>query len=459
MTRYTSYPLSHHPRTERGVADTTSVELATAGENQTLFMTSPPTIVSERQALRASRPAHSDQAGSYGSITGAPARSTRSPNPPALTLPDPALDPTSVPPSTNKIRKRRYSVPTWKIEKKRIPYLRRAFPTPEFQSPADGVPAEAYAELDARQRAFFTFLDNELAKIEGFYKLKEAEATDRLEILREQLHTMRDRTFADINRKRREKERKGLSSSDSKEEEEEGGSPHASGWKKPIQTAIAGRGHVKRAKTLESMVTPPGPLPLDRERLEARQDFVRRAESQTVPYRTAKRKLKLALKEFYRGLELLKAYVYLNRKAFRKMNKKYDRATNSRPTGRYLSEKVNNAWFVQSDVVENHIVAVEDLYARYFERGNRKIAVGKLRSKSTRSDDYSPNTFRNGLLLAAGLVFGIQGLVHAVQHLYGPDPTIQSQTSFLLQVRQSNLHISLSGSIALTIIRYMVAFF
>lgn len=154
-----------------------------------------------------------------------------------------------------------------------------------------------------------------------------------------------------------------------------------------------------------------------------------------VSYRSAKRKLKHALQEFYRGIELLKGYAYLNRTAFRKINKKYDKAVNARPPLRYMSERVNKATFVQSEVIESLMVAVEDLYARYFERGNRKVAVSKLRQKMKKSGDYSPSTFRSGLLLMAGTLFAIQGLVYASDRLGSSEVSEQVRTSYLLQVR------------------------
>ena len=322
-------------------------------------------------------------------------------------------------------------------------------PSPGIQD----VSLEAYKEFDLRQAEFFTFLDRELGKIESFYKLKENEASERLQTLRAQLHEMRDRRLEEVLEARKAKERAkhaqetaGLLANGNGHALD--GSRNALGkpdiaplkWFKPIESAIGVKGHHfgKNTKALERLGSPTGSQPEDllhQHRADSRLDFSRRHNQQdAVPYRTAKRKLKLALQEFYRGLELLKSYALLNRTAFRKINKKYDKAVNARPTGRYMAERVNKAWFVQSEMLDSHIVAVEDLYARYFERGNHKLAIGKLRSKPSRDGDYSASVFRNGLLLAAGAVLGVQGIVYGAEHLSNPDPTVQVHTTYLLQV-------------------------
>ncbi|TPX24037.1 hypothetical protein DIZ76_013380 [Coccidioides immitis] len=429
-------------------------------------------VLPETRPLKSPTSRFADHTAGYGSIVTPKSHATRSTGLPSLELPDPALDPneTSFPPCSqmfsggslssgetptagrgrgqngnippsilpgprNVFRPRSGSLPV-RPRARKGSFLQRIFTSMDHESPAADPPAEAFFELRNRENEFFYFLDSELAKIESFYRLKEEEATDRLGMLKQQLHVMRDMRLEELRAKARSRHQRtstGTANNDNND------SSAAARWKKPLSRSLTTSSKfAKISKEMDELPTPGSTLHRSHGP-EGYRDFVR-SQERDVPYRSAKGKLKVALLEFYRGLELLKAYAYLNRKAFRKMNKKYDKVTNARPTGRYMSEKVNKAWFVQSDLVENHLVAVEDLYTRYFERGNRKVAVTKLRGKTRRSQDYSPNSFRNGLLFSAGLVFGIQGLVHAVGHLFNNDDDdddfddIRVRTSYLLQI-------------------------
>lgn len=344
------------------------------------------------------------------------------------------------------------STPAGVAAPSRPPLLRRLFSTAGLDSPRPGYHSgEAYKDFDLRQAEFLKFLGKELDKIESFYRMKETQATDRLRVLRQQLHVMRDRRLEEVQEAQRSKQRASRDYVLSTIDNGEGPSSEVSSgnerptsaalkWISPLDSIISvGGPHFgKNTKALQQMDTSPLPAAqevADRIRKDSWRDFSRRpVYHDDVPYRSAKRKLKLALQEYYRGLELLKSYALLNRTAFRKINKKYDKAVKARPTGRYMSEKVNKAWFVQSEVLEGLIVATEDLYARYFERGHHKIAVGKLRSKTLRVGEFTGSIFRNGLFIAGGLVLGIQGVVYGAEHLYSLDMVVVTNASYLLQV-------------------------
>lgn len=286
----------------------------------------------------------------------------------------------------------------------------------------------------AAEREFFWFLDSELDKIETFYREKEDQATERLGALRAQLHEMRNRRTAEIAEVRKKRELGG--SSGNSDDGGEGSKDRGRDWISPLKDRFLKPG--PNSKALQKMTRTPV---MTGQTMDEGRDYVRRPPGDDVPYRSAKRKLKAALQEFYRSLELLKSYALLNRTAFRKLNKKYDKAVHARPPYRYMNEKVNKTWFVNSDILDGHLDTVEDLYARYFEKGNRKIAAGKLRNLQKRAGDVSDSAFRSGLLVGIGAVFAIQGLIYGSELLFDDDDDddgggsgFAEQTAYLLQL-------------------------
>ncbi|KAH6845532.1 SPX domain-containing protein [Chaetomium sp. MPI-CAGE-AT-0009] len=284
--------------------------------------------------------------------------------------------------------------------------------------------------VHSAERDFFSFLDNELDKIETFYKEKEDQATERLAVLRAQLHEMRNRRTAEIAESKATR-KQGHSVGRSDDDDSEGRPKDDNrDWISPIKDRFSRPG--PNSKALQKMTRTPV---MAGQAMDEGRDYVRHPQDDDVPYRTAKRKLKLAMQEFYRGLELLKSYALLNRTAFRKLNKKYDKAVNARPPYRYMNEKVNKSWFVNSDILDGHICTVEDLYSRYFEKGNHKIAAGKLRALQKRHGDSSDSAFRSGLMIGIGAVFTVQGLIYGSELLFNKeDENLVEQTKYLLQL-------------------------
>lgn len=342
------------------------------------------------------------------------------------------------------------------------PFLRRVFSVGTPLTPSESrrvdVDLVAVDQVRQRQKEFFAWMDKELDKVETFYKMKEDEAGTRLAVLRDQLHEMRNRRVEEVavaqhaKAIRKEDEHDvfhfpaGNGQSKKDDDRRPNSRDHLKAWFDPLERVIdqakakiTGPHPGSNSKSLQNMQESPEMRAKSQaernRRADDGRDYVRRPRyDDEVPYRTAKRKLKAALQEFYRGMELLKSYALLNRTAFRKINKKYDKAINAHPPLRYMSEKVNKAWFVQSEVLDGHIHAIEDLYARYFERGNHKVATGKLRSSQGKRADQSASAFRNGLLIGTGAVFTIQGVIYGADLLHHPDPTIRLQTSYLLQI-------------------------
>ncbi|KAF4616199.1 hypothetical protein G7Y89_g15208 [Cudoniella acicularis] len=319
----------------------------------------------------------------------------------------------------------------------------------------------ALDQVRLKQNDFFKWMDKELDKVETFYKEKEDEAGSRLKILREQLHEMRNRRIEEVaaiqqaKALRKEDERSvfdfhprsnGYQKADSEDNRRPTSKDHVKAWLGPLERVIddakAKAFRLRPGSNSEALQNMKESPEMSANKQASRnfasdqnRDYIRRPHHpDEIPYRTAKKKLKLALQEFYRGMELLKSYALLNRTAFRKINKKYDKAINASPPLQYMSEKVNKSWFVQSDVLDLHMHAIEDLYARYFEKGNRKVAVGKLKSSSGKFADQSSSAFQNGMFIGTGTVFAIQGLIHGRVLLNDPDPTIRVQTSYLLQI-------------------------
>lgn len=133
-----------------------------------------------------------------------------------------------------------------------------------------------------------------------------------------------------------------------------------------------------------------------------------------VPYLYAKRQLKSALVEHYRAILLIRSYKTMNRTAFRKITKKFDKALGTNISADFMKRVDTEAYFLTLAVLDKILARVEDLYLSFFDRegDDRKHGLEKLRSATyaynnadIRAPLYYPSTFLLGIFLGIGLPF------------------------------------------------------
>ncbi|KJA15596.1 hypothetical protein HYPSUDRAFT_362505 [Hypholoma sublateritium FD-334 SS-4] len=131
-------------------------------------------------------------------------------------------------------------------------------------------------------------------------------------------------------------------------------------------------------------------------------------------YLYAKRKLKKAVIEHYRGLEVLHNYRILNITGFRKALKKFEKVTKIPVQHQYMTEKVEKSAFASDTSIRQMMTQMEDMYATSFVRGNKKKAMKRLRVGNNAKNHHF-SSFRAGLVLGLALPAFVDGMVKAFQ--------------------------------------------
>jgi SPX domain len=314
------------------------------------------------------------------------------------------------------------------------------------------------SDFHEKQADFESWLKSELEKVDQFYGIKETEALLRFKVLKTQFQELKKHRYV-------EEESQGLPKLRVKAFKKDGRSTHSSDV---ISQGLLGRfqpqtilgPQLKRLKSPRTMFskktidqasssyekdgTSPsyddhGSTPAEippTNAMDPRQDVVRRRKTaaKTVDYKTARKQIKRAMKEHYRGLELLRQYAALNRSAFQKLDTKHDRIVNEKFALKFMSGKVSKAHFAASDTLDQQFIATEALYARHFEGGNRKVAASKLRSRVVKAEDFSWSMARTGILLGSGLMLAIEGLLEGVELYRSDDERLRISTEYVLQV-------------------------
>ncbi|KAL2325136.1 hypothetical protein Fmac_024194 [Flemingia macrophylla] len=118
-------------------------------------------------------------------------------------------------------------------------------------------------------------------------------------------------------------------------------------------------------------------------------DFVHKRKIQC-----AEKMIRSAFVELYKGLGLLKTYSSLNMVAFSKILKKFDKVSCQKASANYLKE-VKRSHFVSSDKVVRLMDEVESIFTKHFANNDRKKAMKFLRPQQHK--DSHMVTFLVGL--------------------------------------------------------------
>ncbi|KAM9908556.1 hypothetical protein OXX79_000294 [Metschnikowia pulcherrima] len=161
-----------------------------------------------------------------------------------------------------------------------------------------------------------------------------------------------------------------------------------------------------------------------RQRQARRKDYVTKKRF-GVPYFYARKHLKDALIEHYRSIALIRSYRTMNRTAFRKITKKFDKATKSAISGEFMKKVDKESYFQTSETLDQVSTRVEDIFLTFYdtEKTDRKHGLEKLRSATyaynnsdLRANTYYKSTFSSGLFTGIALPFFGIGLYLALAH-------------------------------------------
>lgn len=283
------------------------------------------------------------------------------------------------------------AVPEWRpkyLQYKQLKKLIKIIPAHSLERDVE----KDAASLSPDEVIFIQELDGELTKIDEFYQAREREAIERKARILVQLHLL----LEDV-RKMRVKPKGGAVVGSAAIVGHMSGdttiSPHLT------SPALVGDGAQLTWRSLPlqesspSLVSPGGTL------VHTNISSLRDASFT----RLARLRIKKALLEFYRFLELLRNFKSLNIVAVGKILKKFDKRTGRRQTAAY-AEKLRSLAFCTNNTVDELLGDVEDVYRFVFTEGDRVRALRKLRVKNLKMRSYHGTALLAGMLLMACVV-------------------------------------------------------
>ncbi|KAG0378862.1 hypothetical protein BGX24_002578 [Mortierella sp. AD032] len=301
------------------------------------------------------------------------------------------------------------------------------------------------------ERVFFQFLDDQLAMVDAFYREKELESVTKLKVLKQQLYVADEWKRRQDVRKAKAEARRGWYQAEWSRMRDGFGSfmgdptytedvtigplhrTHSDPLDEIRHTTVAFStgtdtsgpriGAVNNGRAPESnlrfrdnrttvdghpvcSVTEHNQVVINEDDEESRR--------QHLNHKVARSRIKAAIYEFYRSMEMLKNYKVLNKTGFTKIMKKFDKTAGWKASKEYLSSKLNHAYFISSTTLDDLISETEELYIEKFEKGHRRRGMAKLRIPDDRNRPHHRTTSRVGLYVGISLPLFILGLQSAL---------------------------------------------
>ncbi|KAH0993751.1 hypothetical protein GBA52_005234 [Prunus armeniaca] len=302
-------------------------------------------------------------------------------------------------------------------------------------------------------RVFFEGLDEELNKVNQFYKTKETEFIERGEILNKQLQILLDlKQILNDRRWKNSGSRHNVPSvpsswsssprnSDCSSEclEESNTTPTEITQRGEAIAALekngvnfihgATRGKTKKGKPKVAMrIDIPNTTPtrtitavtsmlwedlVNNPKKEGPGEFINRKKIQC-----AEKMIRGAFVELYRGLGLLRTYSSLNMVAFTKILKKFDKVSNQQASASYL-KAVKRSHFISSDKVIKLMDEVESIFTKNFASDDKKKAMKFLRPQQNK--DSHMLTFFVGLFTGCFVsLFSVYAILAHLSGIFSP---------------------------------------
>ncbi|KAG5078307.1 hypothetical protein JHK82_057002 [Glycine max] len=316
--------------------------------------------------------------------------------------------------------------------------------------------AQLFSEED-EIRVFFMRLDEELNKVNQFYRRQESEFIERGETLNKQLQILLDLKRIISDRRRKNSPSKPYSTGISPQYSPTRDSNYSGNFGDSDETNSeishtdevittlerngisfvnsATRTKTKKGKPKTAMridvpaTNPTRPITAITSMLwedlvnNPTGDFLHKRKLQC-----AEKIIRSAFVELYKGLGLLKTYSSLNMVAFTKILKKFDKVSCQKASANYLKE-VKRSHFVSSDKAFGLMDEVESIFTKHFANNDRKKAMKFLRPQQHKDSHMVTFLFalkhRDAFLISTTLMTTVIGamVIHLLLRAANFSPT------------------------------------